>query len=135
MNDTLIGVIIGAIISSGFTWFIEWRKAIAEQKIHLREKREGVYEMMLKTFQSLRNNYLTTKGFNIPDAIYANFEEISNLLKMYASSDTEKKYNAFMDDFEKDYRKGNNDGEAYEKAMQYMEELKAHVRQEIGIKD
>ncbi len=47
MNEALIGVIIGAVLTGGFTWFIEWRKSVGEQKVRLREKREETYLRVL----------------------------------------------------------------------------------------
>ena len=131
LESQLFGVIIGSILTGGFTWFIEWRKSIGEQRIRLKEKREETYTMMLKAFQSLRNHYLKTKEFNIPDEIYINFEEICIALKMYASSNIKSKFESFLDELEKDYRHKNNNGEAYEKAMQCMNELSTMVRKEL----
>ena len=135
LSSQTFGIILGSVLTAGFTLFVEWRKSVGEQKFHIREKREETYQMMLSTFQSLRNHYLNTKQFDIPDEIYANFEETSNLLKMYASSDIEKVYEKFLDEFEKKYRQGNNNEEVYESAMQCLNELSVIVRKELGIGD
>ena len=37
LSSQLLGVILGAILTGGFTWFIEWRKSVGEQKHHIRE--------------------------------------------------------------------------------------------------
>lgn len=41
------GVIVGSVISAGFTWFIEWRKSKSEEKIYLKRKQEEAYIYIL----------------------------------------------------------------------------------------
>jgi len=48
------GVIIGSLLTAGFTWFIEWRKAATEQKFHIREKREETYLKILSIYYTQR---------------------------------------------------------------------------------
>ena len=104
---TIIGVVIGWALNLIQSHFQNEK----EQQVHLRTKREEAYTAMLKSFQSLRNHYLMTKEFDIPDELFADFEETLNFLRMYASNDILGKYNIFMDEFEKDYRNKNNNSE------------------------
>lgn len=47
------GVILGSLLTAGFTWFVEWRKSVAEQKFHIREKREETYQNILRTYYEI----------------------------------------------------------------------------------
>ena len=45
---SLVGVIVGAILTSGFTFFIEYLRAKREEKLHLKRKREETYTKILQ---------------------------------------------------------------------------------------
>lgn len=47
LSSQLFGIILGALLTGGFTCFIEWRKSVTEQKLHLRAKREETYQRIL----------------------------------------------------------------------------------------
>lgn len=46
-SSQTFGVIIGAVLTAGFTWFIEYLRAKREEKLYLKRKREEVYLKLL----------------------------------------------------------------------------------------
>lgn len=81
MNETLIGVVFGGIITAFFTWFLEWRKDKRDQKRHLLRKKEEIYlEALNNIIQYL--NYPFKIGARLPELS----EEYNKKLKLiYAS--------------------------------------------------
>ena len=116
MNDTLIGVIVGAILTGGVSWFTEWRKSVGEQKVHLREKREETYQSILRTYYEMaQENHRKEPDFlkNSPQLI-SKFYPIINI---YASN----KVKSLFDSAAK--------GKGKEKIL--IEQM----RKELGVKD
>lgn len=62
LESQLFGIIIGAILTAGFTLFVEWRKSVREQKVHLREKREKLYEQMYEFVMRYEKDARTYKS-------------------------------------------------------------------------
>ena len=136
MNDTLIGIIVGAILTGGFTWFIEWRKSVGEQKVHLREKREELYEQMYdfvmryekdaRTYKSRK--YIseeTRDAFNAiePKTIWA----VVNIREQFYSlfGEIMDSANSYKKHWEKTSDKNRK------KILDFKEE----IRKELGLKD
>lgn len=46
------GVIVGSVISAGFTWFIEWRKSKSEERIRLKQEGEEAFRQIIQIFFS-----------------------------------------------------------------------------------
>lgn len=53
LESQLFGIIIGAILTAGFTLFVEWRKSVGEQTVHIRTKREETYQNILRTYYEI----------------------------------------------------------------------------------
>lgn len=56
------GVIVGSIVSVGFTWFVEWRKLKSDEKIYLKRKQEEAYLHILTLLTKLNYSNMRTKG-------------------------------------------------------------------------
>ena len=116
ITSQVFGIILGAILTAGFTWFIEWRKSVAEQKFHIREKREETYQNILRTYYEIaQENHRKEPDFlkNSPQLI-SKFYPIINI---YASN----KVKSLFDSAAK--------GKGKEKIL--IEQM----RKELGIKD
>lgn len=46
------GVIVGSVISAGFTWFIEWRKSKSEERIRLKQEGDEALCQIIQIFFS-----------------------------------------------------------------------------------
>ena len=117
LSSQTFGVIIGAILTAGFTWFVEWRKSVAEQKVHLREKREETYQNILSIYYTHRREQdspVSQLISEIPVMLRKNYPSIN----IWGSKKVKKIYNNVM------------------KSKDNQEELliKA-IRKELGIKD
>lgn len=85
LESQLFGIIIGAILTAGFTLFVEWRKSVGEQIVHIRTKREETYQNILRTYYEIaQENHRKESDFlkNSPQLI-SKFYPIINI---YASN-------------------------------------------------
>ena len=53
LSSQTFGIILGSVLTAGFTLFVEWRKSVGEQKFHIREKREETYQNILRTYYEI----------------------------------------------------------------------------------
>lgn len=49
-SSQIFGIIVGALITTGFTWFLDWRKSVREQKFRSIEKRNEAYFAVFDVF-------------------------------------------------------------------------------------
>ena len=61
-SSQIFGIILGAFLTAGFTWFVEWRKSIIANTNKLREKREEVYlkacDILMRLDKCYREKYV-----------------------------------------------------------------------------
>jgi hypothetical protein len=136
MNDTLIGVIVGAILTGGFTWFIEWRKLIGEQKFHLREKQEELYEQMYDFVMRYEKDARTYKSRKyISEETRDAFNAIEPKTIWAAVRVREQFYSLFGEimDSANSYKK--HWEKTTDKNRKKILNFKEQIRKELGLKD
>ena len=116
LESQLFGIILGAILTGGFTCFIEWRKSIGEQKRHLREKREDVYQNILEIYY--QHGQEINLGKSQDSSLSLLIETYYPAINMYASKKVKDIYNQAM------HSKQNKE-----------KELINAIRNELGIED
>lgn len=119
LESQLLGIILGAILTGGFTWFIEWRKTVGEQKHHLREKREDVYKSILEVYYQYRQE--VTQGISSTDIMSSLphlIETYYPAINIYASKKVKDIYNQAL------HSKQNKEKELIEA-----------IRKELNVKD
>lgn len=110
---------LGALITTGFSYFLELLKNAREDRIRLQEKRENVYKSILEVYYQYRQE--VTQGISSTDIM----SSLPHLMKtyypainMYASKDVKDIYNQAM------HSKQNKE-----------KELINAIRNELGIED
>jgi hypothetical protein len=142
MTDTIwaaiigfIGVIIGAILTAGFTWFIEYLRAKREEKLYVKRKREEVYvklyDFLMRLEKDIRirkNTYMSEETKNY----YNNLE----MQTIWASNKVSDKFYDLCEalcqsanDYKKDVNKAHN------KNNKKILAFKDYIRKELSIKD
>ena len=142
MTDTIwaaiigfIGVIIGAILTAGFTWFIEYLRAKREEKLYVKRKREEVYvklyDFLMRLEKDIRirkNTYMNEETKNY----YNNLE----MQTIWASNKVSDKFYDLCEalcqsanDYKKDVNKAHN------KNNKKILAFKDYIRKELSIKD
>ena len=77
------GVIVGSVISAGFTWFIEWRKSKSEEKTYLKRKKEEAYFSALSVLYDIA----LAKPDTPPRELTIKIDEINAQLRFYGSNE------------------------------------------------
>lgn len=142
MTDTIwaaiigfIGVIIGAILTAGFTWFIEYLRAKRDEKLYVKRKREEVYvklyDFLMRLEKDIRirkNTYMSEETKNY----YNNLE----MQTIWASNKVSDKFYDLCEalcqsanDYKKDVNKAHN------KNNKKILAFKDYIRKELSIKD
>lgn len=136
MNDTLIGVIVGAILTGGFTWFIEWRKSVGEQKVHLREKREELYEQMYDFVMRYEKDARTYKSRKyISEETRDIFNEIESKTIWATVNIREKFYSLFGEIMESANSYKKHWEKTSDRNRKKILDFKEQIRKELGLKD
>ena len=120
---SLVGVIVGAILTSGFTFFIEYLRAKREEKLHLKRKREETYTKIL---QICANIVIRVKCDNIcsPEEL-DNLNNLNMSLQIYGSKNICNKF----------YEIQQSLLDEPDKAQAKLEIFKDYIRKELSIKD
>lgn len=70
-SSQTFGVIIGAVLTAGFTWFIEFLRVRRDEKLYLKRKREEVYvklyDFLMRLEKDIRirkNTYMSEETKN-----------------------------------------------------------------------
>ena len=134
-SSQLFGVIIGAILTAGFNWFIEWRKSKKEQKLHIREKREETYIAILNILYLLSNESLNFNNKDISEERKLQIDKYCPLINIYASKKVFGKYNLVVKKIDAYYMGLKSDMKYIEDLPDNMIELQQIIRKELGIKD
>ena len=87
-SSQIFGIILGSLLTAGFTWFVEWRKSVGEQKVHLREKREEVYlkacDILMRLDKCYREKYVEQDEYEEYKKL---FNDLQSHMLVYASSE------------------------------------------------
>lgn len=125
MTDTIlaakigfIGVIIGAILTAGFTWFIEFLRARRDEKLYLKRKREEAYLSALEVFFDTMNILDGEKWTQ-------NIKSTSAKVALYLPDNDAKEYT----DIIALIRSGNFSDDSR------IEKFANHCKRKLGIKD
>ena len=139
LSSQLFGVILGSLLTAGFTCFLDWLKSKREEKIHLREKREETY---LKVLDVLTRHEKCCREIYIREEEYEEYKKSYNdllsYMMVYASPAVYREY----------YKLCNEISDAYSKVKKrkYMENTQNlnadkiekfanKIRENLGIKE
>ena len=94
LESQTFGIILGSILTAGFTLFIEWRKSVRDEKAHLKEKRENIYSNILDIFYKSRQDM--HKGHSAESDLSFLLEAFYPNINIYASKKVKDIYNQVM---------------------------------------
>ncbi len=117
-SSQTFGVIIGAVLTAGFTWFIEFLRARSDEKLYLKRKREEAYLSALEVFFDTMNILDGEKWTQ-------NIKSASAKVALYLPDNDVKEYT----DIVALIRSGNVSDDSR------MEKFASHCKRKLGIKD
>ena len=74
-SSQIFGIIVGALITTGFTWFLDWRKSVREQKFRSIEKRNEAYFAVFDVFFGLLDTDFNGVGEVYDEHIVGKYEK------------------------------------------------------------
>lgn len=134
-SSQTFGVIIGAVLTAGFTWFIEFLRAQREEKQHLKRKREEVYLRMLKILYLIRNEGLNCQNKSISKEREKEMEECYAPINLYASRKIKDIYNFTAKSIDVFFMQSSQDTKPLETAKNTIDTFIDLIRKEVGIED
>lgn len=129
-------IFLGSFLTGGFTWFIEWRKSVGEQKVHLREKREELYEQMYDFVMRYEKDARTYKSRKyISEETRDIFNEIESKTIWATVNIREKFYSLFGEIMESANSYKKHWEKTSDKNREKLLNFKEQIRKELGLKD
>lgn len=137
LESQLFGIIVGAILTGGFTWFTEWRKSVGEQKVHLREKREETYLRVIDVLTRHEKCYREKRIIEDEYEEYKKaFNDLQSYMMVYASPTIYKEYYKLCNDIMDTYikiKKRKDRENMVETNAKKIEKFSDKIRKELGI--
>lgn len=129
-------IFLGSFLTGGFTWFIEWRKSVGEQKVHLREKREELYEQMYDFVMRYEKDARTYKSRKyISEETRDIFNEIESKTIWATVNIREKFYSLFGEIMESANSYKKHWEKTSDRNRKKILDFKEQIRKELGLKD
>ena len=136
LSSQTFGIILGAVLTAGFTWFIEWRKSIRDEKNHLQRKREESYVEMYDFVMRYEKDARTYKSRKyISEETRDAFNAIEPKTIWAAVNIREQFYSLFGEimDSANNYKK--HWEKTSDKNRKKILDFKEEIRKELGLKD
>lgn len=137
LESQLFGIIVGAILTGGFSWFTEWRKSVGEQKVHLREKREETYLRVIDVLTRHEKCYREKRVVEDEYEEYKKaFNDLQSYMMVYASPTIYKEYYKLCNDIMDTYikiKKRKDRENMVETNAKKIEKFADKIRKELGI--
>ena len=133
-SSQLFGVIIGAVITGGFTWLLDYFKGRRERKQYLIHKREELY---IKACAVLMEHDKYCRDHEWPDICKTMYNELQGPMLIYASKRLYDEYykldREICQSYDKIHSKGKIEAKSNEIADK-VEKFATKARKELGIK-
>lgn len=126
MNNALIGVIVGAIMTAIFSFLQEKKRKNWERIDYLTRKKEETYQLALSLFISILSK-CTSQNFNLKE-LHNDLQQVYPSVWLYAS----KEINTCFDKLNEDLCKGNLRQNCIQEKLNQLVEL---MRKDIGQKE
>lgn len=135
LKSQLFGIILGAILTGGFSWFIEWRKTSKDEQIYLKRKREALYQKMYDFSMRYEKDIRTRKDTWMSKET----KDLWNTIQVESIFGSQKTMDWFYDLYaelqENFIKTPNNIKKVHNRNNKKIIEFYTHIKQELGIKD
>lgn len=96
MDNTLVGVVVGAVITAIFSFFQEKRRKIWERQDYLTRKKEETYQLALSLFISMLSK-CTSQSLNFKE-LHADLQKVYPSVWLYASKEISSSFDKLNED-------------------------------------
>lgn len=136
LESQTFGIILGAMLTGGFAWFIEWRKSIIENRNRLCDKREELYEQMYDFVMRYEKDARTYKSQKYISEDTRDFYNEIEKKTIWASTEISNQFYTLFSEImqnAKSYKK--HWEKILDKNREKILNFKDQIRKELGIKD
>lgn len=133
-SSQLFGVIIGALVTGGFTWLLDYFKSKREYKQRIKQKREDLY---IKACIVLMEHDKYRRDHEWPDSCKTMYNELQGPMLIYTSRRIYKKYYELDSEICQCYDKMKSKRAIAAKSDEIadkIEDFAKDMRKELGIK-
>lgn len=134
-TSQIFGIILGAILTGGFTLIVDLIKSNREEKTYIKRKRESLYQKMYDFSMRFEKDIRTKKNTIMSKGTKDLWNEIQIESIFGKQSTMETFYDLYADLQENLEKSANNIIEVHIQNNQRILEFYSHIKKELGIKD
>lgn len=134
-TSQIFGIILGAILTGGFTLIVDLIKSNREEKIYIKRKRESLYQKMYDFSMRFEKDIRTKKNTIMSKGTKDLWNEIQ-IESIFGKQSTMETFYDLYEDLQENLEKSaNNILEVHIQNNQRILEFYSHIKKELGIKD
>ena len=134
-TSQIFGIILGAILTGGFTLIVDLIKSNREEKTYIKRKRESLYQKMYDFSMRLEKDIRTKKNTIMSKGTKDLWNEIQ-IESIFGKQSTMETFYDLYEDLQENLEKSaNNIIEVHIQNNQRILEFYSHIKKELGIKD
>ena len=133
-TSQLFGIILGALLTGGFTFFIDCFKASREERIYLKRKREILYQKMYDFSMRFEKDIRTKKCVNMSKGTKDLWNEIQ-IESIFGKQTTMECFYDLYEDLQNNLELSANILEVHKQNNGRILEFYSVIKNELGIKD
>lgn len=134
-TSQIFGIILGAILTGGFTLIVDLIKLNREEKTYIKRKRESLYQKMYDFSMRFEKDIRTKKNTIMSKGTKDLWNEIQ-IESIFGKQSTMETFYDLYEDLQENLEKSaNNILEVHIQNNQRILEFYSHIKKELGIKD
>ena len=134
-TSQIFGIILGAILTGGFTLIVDLIKSNREEKTYIKRKRESLYQKMYDFSMRFEKDIRTKKNTIMSKGTKDLWNEIQ-IESIFGKQSTMETFYDLYEDLQENLEKSaNNILEVHIQNNQRILEFYSHIKKELGIKD
>jgi len=135
LTSQMFGIILGAILTGGFTLIVDLIKSNREEKTYIKRKRENLYQKMYDFSMRFEKDIRTKKNAIMSKGTKDLWNEIQ-IESIFGKQSTMETFYDLYEDLQENLEKSaNNIIEVHIQNNQRILEFYSHIKKELGIKD
>lgn len=134
LNSQMFGIILGAIITGGFTFLIDCYKSKREECIYIKRKRESLYQKMYDFSMRFEKDIHTKKCINMSKSTKDLWNEIQ-IESIFGKQSTMECFYDLYEDLQNNLELSSNILEVHKQNNEKILEFYSVIKNELGIRD
>ncbi len=133
-SSQLFGIILGALLTGGFSFLSDWCKSLREEKIYLKRKREVLYQKMYNFSMRVEQDFRTK---NKP-ILSKETKDVWNKIQdesIFGKHETMETFYDLYEDLYNSFDLCSDKLERHSKNNKSILKFLVHIKNELGIKD